>query len=367
MKVLIITSGCNPQGGAFSLRVHSLSQMAAQSVDLSILSLYDPHDPKIPGVKFYYQSFPENLISKIKRTTNYYRVDYPAIKLENDFDIIQIEHPNLFGLAKQFPNTPKILDEHNVWWLLEEYNIQQAPTIKHLPLRNTLFKWFLKRAKKYELKILKESDHIITCSMTDLRIMMDESADLADKISYIPNCVDIKRYDVEKSSRKIVLYMGSLIYYPNIDALRLICRHIAPNVDAEFHILGEGSVDFTIPPNVKLLGRVDDVRPYIKKAKVCIAPLRYGSGSRLKILEYMAIGKATVTTTKGMEGLGLQSGKEIIVEDDINKFAASITMLLDSDELCEKLGNNARQAIEKKYDYRLYVDALKNIYMQLHK
>lgn len=365
MKLLIITTGCNPSGGAFSVRVHSLAQMASQAAQVSVLSIYDSHDPQIPGVKFYHQSFPEKLLPKLKRLANYYRTDYQPIQIEDEPDIVQIEHPNLFGLAKQFSNKPIILDEHNVWWQLEEFNIQEGPTVKKLPLRNHFMKWLLKCAKKYELNILKKSRRIIVCSNSDRQEFIKEIPEIKNKITYIPNCIDVDRYKPEKSNSNIVLFMGSLIYYPNIDAVRLICNEIAPHTKAEIQILGEGPSLSDVPDNVKFLGRVEDVRSYVQKAKICIAPLRYGSGSRIKILEYMALEKATISTTKGAEGLELNPQKDIIIEDNIKQYPLLINQMIENNTLLDEMGRQARHTIEMKYDYRLYSDTLKEIYSQL--
>ncbi len=365
MKVLIVTSGCNPSGGGFSLRVHSLAQMASKIAAVSVLSTYDAHGPNIPDVRFYHQPFPEGVGSKLSRLLSYYRTDFEKIVIEEKPDIVQIESPALYGLARQFSDTPIILDEHNVWWKLEEYNMQQGPTISRLPVKKPLIKWLVSRAKKYELEALRKSSHVIVCSENDGEEILKELPDLKKRMSYIPNCLDTQRYEVRESANDIVLFMGSLVYFPNIDAVKLICEKIAPRVKAEFHILGEGLTNIGVPPNVKFLGRVDDVRPHVGSAKVCIAPLRYGSGSRLKILEYMATGKPVVSTTKGAEGLDVENGKNILLEDEIEKFADLINGLLENISLRRKMGLEARALIEQKYDYRIYCDRLSAIYSAL--
>lgn len=365
MKVLFITGGCNPLGGAFSTRVHSLILMASKIADVSVVSTHDPFDPKIHGVKFYYQPLPERTLSKFKRIMTYYRTDFPTIRIDEKPDIVQIETPALFGLNKQFPDAAIILDEHNFWWQLEKFNMRQGPTLKRLPFKELLIKWLLNRAKSFELNALKKSKHIIVCSEVDKAEMLKELPQISDKISYIPNCVDASRYNAKKSNKKIVLFMGSLIYFANIEALKLISKEIAPRVNAEFHILGQGKVDIKMPANVKLIGWVEDNRPYVEEANVCIAPLRHGSGTRVKILEFMAMGKAIVSTTKGAEGLEITHGKNIIIEDDMEIFADSINRLLEEDDFSHYLGQEGRKLLEEKYDYHCYSEFLKSIYKSL--
>ncbi len=365
MRVLIITSGCYPSGGAFSLRVHSLAQMASKVADVSILSIFDPRDPRLPGTRFHHKKFPEPFISKLVRTATYYRTGFQKIGIGERPDIIQIESPALFGFARQFPRTPVVFDEHNVWWELEAYNMRLAPTIRRLPFKDLFIKWFLGRAKRYEMAALKRSSRIIACSEADARVFVRECPFLKDRISCIPNCLDVGRYTYSPGDDDVVLFVGALNYYPNIDALNIICRELAPRVKAEFHIMGEGEPRMKLPPNVKLLGHADDARKYLPRAKVCIAPLRYGSGSRLKILEYMATGKAVVSTTKGAEGLSVESGRNIFIEDNMEKFAAIINHLLSNDEVSENIGREARQLVEERYDYRLYSATLGKIYSNL--
>lgn len=362
MKILIVAMGCNPSDAGSSLTTYGRALAASKIADVSVLSTFDKKDPDIPGVKFYHRSLPESYLSKLKRAINFYRTDSLPLDLDVRPDIVQIENLDLYNLARQFPGAAVVINEHNVWWMLEEFNIGQRPTLRHLPIKGPLFRWLVGRARRYELRALDESSLILVCSRVDGEAISKASPRLADKIRYIPHCLDIDRYEAEADSGDVILFMGSLIYYPNTDAARLICDEIAPRVDAQFHILGRGSVDIDAPPNVKFLGFAEDIRPHIKRARVCIAPLRHGSGSRLKILEYMAMGKPTVSTAKGAEGLEVTPGDDIIIEDDMRPFAGWLTRLMKDDGLCKDIGTSGRRLIEAKYDYRLYCDELKDCY-----
>jgi len=292
----------------------------------------------------------------------YYRTDFGPVSIKEKPDIIQIESPAIFGLSRQFPGLPIVFDEHNFWWQMEQHNIQAGPTLKRLPFKRIFAKWFLSRAKVFELDALKKSAHVIVCSKVDKGEMLKELPQIADKISYIPNCLDVNRYQAGKNNSRVVLFMGSLVYHPNIEAVRIICQELAPRVDAEFHILGQGPIDFKVPANVKIVGWVPDNRSYIRQARICIVPLRHGSGTRVKILEFMATGKAVISTSKGAEGLEATPNEDIIIEDDMEKFADEINRFLKDDGLCSKLGSAGRRLIEEKYDYRKYCEPLKSIY-----
>jgi glycosyltransferase involved in cell wall biosynthesis len=112
--------------------------------------------------------------------------------------------------------------------------------------------------------------------------------------------------------------MGLLSYPPNADAVRNICNIIAPDFDdaVEFIIAGNNPPKIkNKPKNVKFLGYVDDLKKHISKSDICIAPLMFGSGTRFKILEYMALGKLVVSTAKGAEGIDYTHDENIIIVD----------------------------------------------------
>ena len=99
-------------------------------------------------------------------------------------------------------------------------------------------------------------------------------------------------------------------------------------------------------------GYVDDIRAVVGRHAVCIAPLREGGGTRLKILEAMALGVPVVSTSKGSEGLDMIDGEQLLIADDPQAFAMAIVRLLTDDELCRTLAHNARQRVEARYDWK---------------
>lgn len=143
-----------------------------------------------------------------------------------------------------------------------------------------------------------------------------------------------------------VLFVGLLTYAPNVDALYTICNKIAPNFGND----------------VKFLGYVDDVKKYILESDICMAPLRYGSGTRFKILEYMAMGKPVISTAKGVEGVDYIPNKDVIIEDNIDAFSERIQELLEDKRKREDIGENAMELIKQKYDWKIYQKTLHGIY-----
>jgi len=113
---------------------------------------------------------------------------------------------------------------------------------------------------------------------------------------------------------------------------------------------------------VEITGAVEDVRPHLERAAVVIAPLRIGGGTRLKILEAMAMGKAVVSTSLGAEGLDVVPERDLLLADDPQSFAAQIRRLLDDPELASRIGAAARRVVAARYGWGVSVERLSAFY-----
>jgi glycosyltransferase involved in cell wall biosynthesis len=115
-------------------------------------------------------------------------------------------------------------------------------------------------------------------------------------------------------------------------------------------------------PSIEMTGWVADVRPYIARAVVYVAPLRIGGGTRLKLLEAMAMGKAVVTTRLGAEGYPVTDGRELLLADTPADFAAAVINLLDAPERRLALGQAGRRFVEQRYDWRVITPLIEAVY-----
>lgn len=281
--------------------------------------------------------------------------------------IFLLESPYFYNLLKKKHIERYILDEHNVNWELFAY-----PTFKlKYKFYNTLA---FKRDKLHEINALKNASHILVCSNRDKQIIIEEVPETNDKITIIPNCIDFGEYEkylkydtIEKSDSNevtYVLFVGLLSYPPNTDAVFSICNKIAPNFkdEVKFIIVGKNPPNISKPDNVEFLGYVTDLKKHIQNSDICIAPFRYGSGTRFKILEYMAMGKPIISTAKGAEGIDYTQDENIIIENDIDSFAKRIRELLNNKERRNRLGRNAINLIKHKYDWKIYKEELYDIF-----
>jgi glycosyltransferase involved in cell wall biosynthesis len=161
----------------------------------------------------------------------------------------------------------------------------------------------------------------------------------------------------EKVQPNTLIFTGSFSYLPNYEAMFWFLHDIYPQVqqqipDVCLQITGNhGNRPLPTTKNVYLTGYVDDVRPLIARSWASIVPLRTGGGTRLKILEAMALGTPVIATAKGAQGIEAEPGKHLLIADTPQAFAEAIIELLQSPSLCQQLAANAYNLIQEKYDW----------------
>jgi glycosyltransferase involved in cell wall biosynthesis len=148
---------------------------------------------------------------------------------------------------------------------------------------------------------------------------------------------------------------------PNQDAILYFAEAILPKIqkelgDASLWVVGRKPSERLKElarklPGIHVTGAVDDIRPYIARSAVYVVPIRIGGGTRIKIYEAMAMGKPVVSTTVGAEGLPVENGRDLFLEDDPERFAAVVVQLLRSPRLSRQLGEAARRLVETSYSW----------------
>jgi glycosyltransferase involved in cell wall biosynthesis len=181
------------------------------------------------------------------------------------------------------------------------------------------------------------------------------------RVVSIPNVVDVAEYDPkpEREREDVILFSAAMDWFPNQDAAEFFARRVLPQVralrpGAVFRVAGRcRSNEFQrrigLVAGVETTGFVDDMRREIERAAVCVAPLRVASGTRLKILEAAAMGKAVVSTSAGAEGLDFAPGREIAIVDDGERMALAIADLLSNASRRRAMGERARRRVERRY------------------
>lgn len=192
------------------------------------------------------------------------------------------------------------------------------------------------------------------------------------KLTVVPNSVDTKYFAPVKENDENfdLVFVGNMAYPPNRDGVVYFYQQVLPailrsypearlvvvgkNPPADIHALRENRA-------VEVTGYVSDVRPYLEKAAVVICPVRFGAGTRIKILEAMATGLAVVSTTIGCEGLDVVADEDIIIADEPGEMAAAIVDLLKDREKARRIGLKAVETVRRKYDCTVVGQQLENL------
>jgi glycosyltransferase involved in cell wall biosynthesis len=202
-------------------------------------------------------------------------------------------------------------------------------------------------------------------SEVDRLAIVKESPELAPKIRVLPNTVDVQRIPAmpDPPGSRDVLFVGDFNYVPNQEAAEFVSRSLAPSIpSARFLLVGSSPPpDPRRPSNVTVTGRIPDLHRVLQTAAVCIAPLFHGSGTRVKILTYLAAARPVVATSKACEGLPVLDGVHLIIRDDPTEFQDAVENLLGDPEARRQLGMGGRELVESELDWRVHVPLLKEI------
>jgi glycosyltransferase involved in cell wall biosynthesis len=210
-----------------------------------------------------------------------------------------------------------------------------------------------------ELNAYSDADLVLTVSDKEARVLGDFLGE-ATPVRGVPDCEELELSPVPMRNRHGILFIGSFHHAPNVQAAEFLCRRVLPRINQELldrhpvSIVGDGLND-TVRSfaegrhNVRLVGWVPSVVPYLQRARVSILPLLYGAGTKRKLVQALMTGTPTVSTSVGIEGLGLTPGEEVLVADDAEGLAAAVSQLLVDDRACERLASKGRQPVLERH------------------
>jgi len=191
------------------------------------------------------------------------------------------------------------------------------------------------------------------------------------RFEMIPNGVDVDTFVPSRVPPEDgIVFVGGMSWFPNADALEFFDEEILPLVRARGEKVKVTWVGRAKPEiiahyatrGIQLTGHVDDIRPYVAKAACYVVPLRIGGGTRLKILDAWALGKAVVSTSVGCEGLEAVDGQNILIRDDPAEFAAAVWSVLRDAGLRTALERNARITAEERYSWNVIGETMRRLY-----
>lgn len=258
-----------------------------------------------------------------------------------------------------------MLFQHNVETVLWERMLENE---SHW-LKKLIYRIEAGKMRNYEHTSIGKFQHVIAVSEQDRSYMAQFMP--AKKISVTPTGVDLENFrpgSVPQSAQPLVVFTGTMDFEPNVDGVGYFCREIWPLVlkampDAKFRIVGKNpvaAVQRLATETVEVTGTVPSVVDHLQQAWALVVPLRMGGGTRLKIYEGMAVGRAVVSTSIGAEGLEVRNGKDVLIADNPESFAQALITLLRQPELRQRYERAALE-LTRKFDWCVVADQFAEI------
>ena len=259
----------------------------------------------------------------------------------------------LSNLSPQI-EVPVLLNKDDITYEVMEHYLDYERN----PLKRLYGRVEQRKVRRLEIDACANSTAVLACSVRDAQVIRSVSPEA--RIPVLPNVVDVESYEPPyEDDGRTLLFVGAMDWFPNRDAVDYFIAEILPAVrglvpGARFVVAGRNpSRDmlrrYSNLADVEFTGSVADMRPIIAQAAVCVVPLRMGSGTRMKILEAAAMGKAIVSTTLGAEGLEFVDGSEVVIAEPAQAFSAAAAELLSDPARRCLLGRAARRRVEQKH------------------
>lgn len=379
MNILFITEQFPwPLHDGGNLRTWHLLHGLCQDHDVTLLSHQGIVEPSVEHLPSIQQVVTVSRPQKWKRLLSNARTmgirNQPVFVLKNwsksllkeadrliaakDFDAVHFNHLDTACFALKHDWRAKmVFDSHNCLSVMAS----QVAAARQNPLSKKLFYRESRVLQAAEQKVCLRMDATLVCSNDDANAFRR----FCPEGNYViaPNGVDTAYFSaLEQPSveRGAIVFTGAMNYFPNEQAALFLCRSVLPilrNLRTKWRVYLVGSSPsrgvkaLHNGQDVFVTGRVPDVRPYLNRAQVVIVPLLHGSGTRLKILEAFAMGKAVVSTRIGAQGIDATDGREILLADEPRDFAERVTKLLECPAQAEAIGEAARRFVEENHDW----------------
>jgi polysaccharide biosynthesis protein PslH len=291
-----------------------------------------------------------------------------ALLAERRFDIIQVEllQMTCFRLRT---DAKVVLDEHNVEYeLLRRMNQGERSAVRRAHHRLEE-----RKVRHFERHSWGRVDGVaVTSRREELLVRQDAPA---TPTAIVPNCVDLDYFSSNRDEAEEgrLVFTGLLTYRPNLDAALHLVDDILPRVrqrhpSATLTIVGAGrdsDLHALRRPGVTVTGWVSDVRPFLQRASVIVAPLRIGAGTRLKVVEGLAMAKPMVSTAIGCEGIDVRTGEHLLIADAPDDFADAVVLLLRDRALGRRLGDAGHRLARDHYSWNAAAEQLSGLYERL--
>lgn len=378
MRILFLSTWypCPPDNGS-KLRAFYLAGALARQHAVTVAAFRPGVGPRssdsetaLPGVDFQavdadpfrYVSLPEPLryvspIPLVYWPSHTMRQTLTRLRQSERWDaVVAIQMP-VAQYTLRWP-VPRILDVDT--GLAYQMRERARTEMEWTDCARALVSW--QKAQRYETYMVRRCQAVTVVANHEVDYLRSMIGRSKCRVAVVPNGVDLARNRPGVSAPRAnrLVYNGALTYSANYDAMRWFLAEVYPRIRAQVpevslaitgSLKGVDLAGLALDGSVHLTGYVADVRLPVAEAVVCVVPIRQGGGTRLKILEAMALGTPVVSTVKGAEGLDVVDGEHCLVADTSEAFAAQTVRLLHRADLRRRLAANARKLVEERYDW----------------
>lgn len=288
---------------------------------------------------------------------------------ERTYDIVHVDSLDLSRYLSELPDVPVVCAHHNV----ESELLRRRGDSADLPPERMYLHLQADLLAREEERWCPEVDLNVTVSDRD-RHSLEQRIPEAEYL-VVPNGVDTDEFRPsgpgDGGSESGIVFVGGCTWFPNRDALEHFAEDVLPLVrerhpDVTVRWVGRADEEtrrrYRGEHGIRMTGYVDDIRPHVHEAACYVVPLRVGGGTRLKILDAWAMGKAVVSTSQGCEGLEARDGENILIRDSAQAFAAAVDRVLTDANLRRRLGRSARETAEEIYSWDVIGDEMTEAY-----
>ncbi|NTW12816.1 MAG: glycosyltransferase [Anaerolineales bacterium] len=267
-------------------------------------------------------------------------------------DLIIASQLQMAAYYPYFQDVPAVFEELEIGL----FHDQAFSVDGRIRLRQALT-WF--KLRTYLSRLLDSFQAVTVVSARERDLLARNFPRYRRPVEVIPNCLNMDEYKNVTAEKKAntLIFAGPFKYHANYDAMKWFVGEVFPLIleripDAHLIITGDHQ-NLPLPStnNITLAGYVDDVKSLVASGTVGIAPLLSGGGTRLKILEAMALGTPVVATSKGAEGLDARRGEHLLIADSAGDFAESTVRLLREAGLRQQIAANSQKMVREKYDW----------------
>jgi polysaccharide biosynthesis protein PslH len=281
------------------------------------------------------------------------------------FDRLVVTQVDMLPYVEQLAGTTCIVDDLEVGTVRDAFDAAAGPMQK---VRAGLT-WI--KLSNYLQRTLPRFGACIVVSEQE-RLNVQRAAPAYASVSIVPNAIDVSRYEfaARRPRANTLVFTGALGYRANYDAAGYFLNRIYPAVRRSIPSVSclltgstAGVSTHALPahPGIRLTGHIADIHPIIAESWASIVPLRFGGGTRLKILESMALGTPVISTRKGAEGLDVTHDENILLADGAHEFGECVARLLGSAELRQRLAHAGRELVAARYDWQIVGGQLRRV------